>query len=95
MYKLGARKILMSEIAPVGCILKISRENPHAGPCVEELNQMVTQFNEMLPPLLKNLTSTLRGSTFVLIRSNSLGYDAITNPSKYGKNSHQNNIHVK
>ncbi|XP_022632257.1 GDSL esterase/lipase 7 [Vigna radiata var. radiata] len=80
IYNLGGRKIVISEIRPVGCIPRISRGNP----CVEELNQMVTHYNERLPPLLKTLTSTLPGSTFLLIRSNSIEYDAIKNPSKYG-----------
>jgi len=85
VYELGGRNIMISEIRPVGCMPRISRVYPHAGPCVEELNQMVTCFNQRLPPLIKNLTSTLPASNFVLIRSNSIEYDAIRNPSKYGK----------
>lgn len=84
VYKLGARKIIMFEIGPVGCIPSVSRARVHKGNCMEEVNQMVTFFNERLPPLLKNLTSRLPGSNFVLGRDNSLGYDVINNPSKYG-----------
>ncbi|KAL5153187.1 GDSL esterase/lipase 7 [Glycine soja] len=84
LYGLGARKLIMFEIGPIGCIPSVSRKHLHKGDCIEETNQMVTYFNERLPPMLKNLTSSLPGSTFVLGRSNSLGYDAIKNPSKYG-----------
>ncbi|RDX70190.1 GDSL esterase/lipase 7, partial [Mucuna pruriens] len=84
MYKLGARKIIMFELGPVGCIPAVARKHPHTGDCVEKTNQMVAYFNNRLSPMLKNMTSNHPGSTFVLGRANSLGYDAIKNPSLYG-----------
>ncbi|KAL2335370.1 hypothetical protein Fmac_016583 [Flemingia macrophylla] len=84
VYNLGARKIIMFEIGPVGCIPSVLRNLTHKGDCIEEVNQMVTYFNERLPPLVKNLTSRLPGSNIVLGRDHSLGYDVIKNPSKYG-----------
>ena len=89
LYSLGARKIVMFEIGPIGCIPSITRKlrNKHNGQCVEEINQVVSLFNQGLPALLKKLTSTLQGSTFVLGQANFLGYDAIKHPSKYGKNN--------
>lgn len=53
--------------------------------CVEEANQLVSCFNNILPAMLKKLTSTLKGSNFVRGRVNWLGYDAIMHPSRYGK----------
>ncbi|KAK4602847.1 hypothetical protein RGQ29_011725 [Quercus rubra] len=86
LYSLGARKIVMFEIGPIGCIPSIIRKvrNKHNGQCMEEINQIVSLFNQGLPALLKNLTSTLQGSTFVLGQANFLGDDAIKHPSKYG-----------
>lgn len=84
LYNLGARKIVMFEIGPVGCIPSMTRKHEHNGRCVEDINQIVSFFNRRLPSLLKNLTSSLRGSTFVLGKANSLGHDAITHPCKYG-----------
>ncbi|KAJ7971134.1 GDSL esterase/lipase [Quillaja saponaria] len=84
MCKLGARKIIMFEVGPVGCIPSISKRHKHNGQCVEEANQFVSLFNERLPAVLQNLTSSLPGSTFVLGHSNWLGYNAIRNPSYYG-----------
>lgn len=83
LYKLGARKIIMMEIAPLGCIPHYTRK--YEGKCHDETNQIVSYFNDELHAMLKNLTSSLQGSMFVLARINSLGYDFITNPSKYGK----------
>lgn len=85
LYSLGARKIVMFEIGPIGCIPSITRKNKHAGKCVEDKNQLVSYFNNMLPTMLQNLTSCLEGSTFVNGHAHWLGYDAVINPPKYGK----------
>ncbi|PON58058.1 SGNH hydrolase-type esterase domain containing protein [Parasponia andersonii] len=45
---------------------------------------MVIDFNQRLGTMLKNLTSSLQGSNFILVHAHWLGYDAIQNPSKYG-----------
>ncbi|KAH7851114.1 hypothetical protein Vadar_007476 [Vaccinium darrowii] len=84
LYQLGARKVVMFEIGPVGCMPTITRQYKHNGQCVEEFNKLVSLFNDQLATILNNLTSTLPGSTFVLGHVHWLGYDAITNPSTYG-----------
>ncbi|XP_010265515.1 PREDICTED: GDSL esterase/lipase 7-like [Nelumbo nucifera] len=84
LYKLGARKFLVFEIAPIGCMPIFTRIVPHEGPCVEELNQVVSVFNDGLPAMLKQLTTSLQGSTFAVGYGSKLGHDMITNPSKYG-----------
>lgn len=75
----------MFDIGALGCIPSISRTLAHTGDCVEEINQMVSYFNERIPTMLKKLTSNLPGSIFVLGHANSLGYDAIRNPSSHGR----------
>jgi hypothetical protein len=47
---------------------------------------MALYFNEKLSAMLKNLTSSLPGSTFVLAQSYSIASDIYKNPSIYGKN---------
>ncbi|MED6175557.1 hypothetical protein PIB30_079509 [Stylosanthes scabra] len=84
LYKLGGRKIVMFEIGPLGCLPSISKTHLHKGDCLEETNQIVSYFNEMLPSMLNNLTFTLPHSFFVLGRINSKVYDAVTNPTTYG-----------
>ncbi|KAJ0100202.1 hypothetical protein Patl1_21591 [Pistacia atlantica] len=81
LYNLGARKIVMFEIGAVGCIPAMKREGIK---CVEDKNQLVSYFNDGLLAMLRNLTTTLKGSNFVLGHAHWLGYDAATNPSKYG-----------
>ncbi|XAR51610.1 Triacylglycerol lipase [Bertholletia excelsa] len=84
LYRLGARKIVIFEIGPLGCIPFVTRRLKHSGKCVEEINMRVHLFNTLLSSLLKNLTSTLHGSAFVLGHVHWLSYDALMNPSSYG-----------
>ncbi|XP_057489477.1 GDSL esterase/lipase 7-like [Actinidia eriantha] len=85
LYNLGARKIVMFEIGPIGCIPSITRQIKHNGTCVEGVNKAVAIFNNHLPSMLKNLNTTLPGSNFVLGHAYSLATDVISNPKLYGK----------
>ncbi|KAK0585215.1 hypothetical protein LWI29_024768 [Acer saccharum] len=84
LYDLGGRKMVFFELGPIGCIPSITRKQKHSGKCVENTNQVISFFNNKLPGMLRNLTSTLQGSNFVLGHANWLGYDAVINPFKYG-----------
>ncbi|KAF8009508.1 hypothetical protein BT93_J0494 [Corymbia citriodora subsp. variegata] len=84
LYNGGARKFVVFELGPIGCIPAIAKKSKHDGPCDEESNLLVSYFNQMLQSMLENMTSSLAGSMFVLGRANSLAYDAIINPSIHG-----------
>ncbi|XP_031282242.1 GDSL esterase/lipase 7-like [Pistacia vera] len=84
LYNIGVRKAITFEIGPLGCIPWITRNHKQNGTCVEEKNQLVQYFNNRLPAMLKNLTTTLKGSNFVLGHAYWLVYDAAINPSEYG-----------
>ncbi|KAK6928037.1 GDSL lipase/esterase, partial [Dillenia turbinata] len=83
LYSLGARKLAIFEIGPLGCTPQAIKTYGTGDGCVEDINQMVTYFNGKLKIMLSNLTSTLQGSSFVLNPAYSLSYDAIKNPTKY------------
>lgn len=57
VQKLGARKVVMFELGPIGCIPSVTRQNKHSGKCVEEINQLVNLFNSQLRITLTTLTS--------------------------------------
>ncbi|XP_016481042.2 GDSL esterase/lipase 7-like [Nicotiana tabacum] len=84
LYRLGSRKVIMFEIGPIGCIPSLTKQLKHNGLCAEEYNNLAVIFNHLLSDMLKNLTSTLKGSAFILGHAHWLGYDAVTNPSTYG-----------
>ncbi|KAI6706962.1 hypothetical protein NL676_009924 [Syzygium grande] len=90
LYNRGARKFVVFEIGPIGCIPTIAKGSKHEGVCDEGSNLLVSYFNQMLQPMLENMTSSLAGSMFVLGRANSLCYDAILNPSNYGLTDSRN-----
>lgn len=84
LYNLGARKMVVFELGPIGCIPSIVRGSRPQGICDENKNQIVSLFNTQLALMLKNLTITLQDSHFVLGQAHGLGYDAVINPNKYG-----------
>ncbi|KAH7522046.1 GDSL esterase/lipase 7 [Ziziphus jujuba] len=88
LYNLGARKILMFEIGPLGCTpLVVSKMKPD-DKCVEVVNSMVTMFNGKLYFKLMDLTNSLKGLTFYLALTYRLLYDMVENPTRFGlKNS--------
>ncbi|XP_039161266.1 GDSL esterase/lipase 7 [Eucalyptus grandis] len=90
LYNRGARKFIAFEIRPMGCIPAISRKSKHDGVCDEGSNFLVSYSSQMLQPMLENMTSSLAGSMFIIGRANSLGYDAIINPSRYGLTNSRN-----
>ncbi|VFQ58450.1 unnamed protein product [Cuscuta campestris] len=81
LYEIGARKIVVFEIGPIGCLPFFKHRNET---CVEEYNQLVVLFNQQLGDALRNLSTALRESQFVLGHGYSLGYDTFKSPSTYG-----------
>ncbi|KAL2896017.1 hypothetical protein RDABS01_037801 [Bienertia sinuspersici] len=90
LYKLGARKVVVLELGPLGCLESMVRRFKPKGRCDENVNQVVLYFNSQLSLMLKNLTQTLENSHFILGHAYWLGYDAIINPQKYGLRDSKN-----
>ncbi|KAL5723340.1 hypothetical protein ACHQM5_006751 [Ranunculus cassubicifolius] len=67
LYKLGARKFVVFDVARIGCtpaLVSIATPRPTT-PCVEDLNNLVMLFNSRFPSMITALESSLTGSTFV------------------------------
>ncbi|KAL9243750.1 hypothetical protein vseg_017601 [Gypsophila vaccaria] len=84
LYSLGARKFVVFELGPIGCIPSIVRREKPNGKCDENKNKIVSIFNEKLGLMMNSLSSTLQDSHFVIGHAHWLGYDAIINPANYG-----------
>lgn len=66
LYNLGARKIIVANVGPIGCIPFERDVNPSAGEgCVSFPNQMAQLFNNKLKSLIAELSSSLKESRFV------------------------------
>ncbi|XP_024518509.1 GDSL esterase/lipase At4g28780 [Selaginella moellendorffii] len=84
VYSLGARKVTVSNMGPIGCIPSQLQRSSRAGECIQELNDHALSFNAALKPMIEGLNRELKGATFVYVNSYDILNEYIQNPSKYG-----------
>ncbi|ONK79376.1 uncharacterized protein A4U43_C01F5730 [Asparagus officinalis] len=85
LYSIGARKIVVVGLGPLGCIpSQLNQHNSTDGRCIERVNKVVSAFNQRLLPLTVKLNNSLPGSFFVYQNIYVSFYDLIQNSSKYG-----------
>lgn len=84
IYNLGARKVLVSNVGPVGCIPSRLALGSPDGRCVASENEMAVGFNVALKSLLQELTQTLPGSLFLYGNVYDGVLDTIENPQSQG-----------
>lgn len=86
LYRLDARKFVIGNVGPIGCIpyqKTINRINKDE--CVKLPNELAAQYNGKLKDLMAELNENLRGATFVLANVYDLVMDLIINYAKYGE----------
>ncbi|CAM6060690.1 unnamed protein product [Sphagnum tenellum] len=85
LYNLGARKVVVTAVGPLGCIpSQLVLQLSVNGECVPFINGYVQGFNAALKSLLQQLTSTLPGATFVYANAYDMVQSFINNPANYG-----------
>lgn len=92
LYELGARKVLVMEIGPLGCIPTVARHprrllklGGHKNEkCDEDASNSASAFNKQLPFMIQKLTSILPDSLFTIGSVYQISHDAIMHPAKYG-----------
>ncbi|CAI9109921.1 OLC1v1009850C1 [Oldenlandia corymbosa var. corymbosa] len=87
LYQMGARKLLLFEIGPIGCIPSIRKYSyllNNKGFCVEEVNRFAAIYNYQLHNMIQYLRLSLPDATLIVGRVFNAAYDAILNPSSYG-----------
>ncbi|WOL10369.1 hypothetical protein Cni_G19124 [Canna indica] len=85
LHTLDARKIVVSNVGPLGCIpyqktINQIKENE----CVSLPNQLAVQYNAQLRDLLIELNDKLPGAKFVLANVYDLVMELVTNYQSYG-----------
>ncbi|CAN4080351.1 unnamed protein product [Withania somnifera] len=85
LYSMGARKIIVVNVGPIGCIPYQRAINPSAGDkCVDFPNGLAQLFNTQLRGLVTELSSKLTGSKLVYADVYGIVQDMIQNYSSYG-----------
>ncbi|POO02698.1 Lipase [Trema orientale] len=85
LYQLDARKFVVGNVGPIGCIPYQKTINQlKQDQCVELPNKLAVQYNGRLKDLLAELTDNLPGSTFLYANVYDLVMELITNYDKYG-----------
>ncbi|XP_010921444.1 GDSL esterase/lipase At4g16230 isoform X1 [Elaeis guineensis] len=85
MYLLGARKIIVANVGPIGCIPYQRDTNPSTGSnCVEFPNQMAQSYNKRLKDLLLELRSSLEGALIAYANVYHIVADIIQHHTNYG-----------
>ncbi|KAF9587768.1 hypothetical protein IFM89_005500 [Coptis chinensis] len=84
LYRVGARKIIIFELGPFGCMPTYTNRFKPIGPCLEYYNQLISHFNSQLSATLDRLTNVLPGSLIINGQKNAPVKDIIENPSNSG-----------
>lgn len=85
LYRLDARKFVIGNVGPIGCIPYQKTINQlNENECVGLANKLAIQYNGRLKDLLAQLNENLPGATFVLANVYDLVLEVITNYDKYG-----------
>ncbi|KAK1300529.1 GDSL esterase/lipase [Acorus calamus] len=85
LYSLDARKFIIGNVGPIGCIPYQKTINRlTTDECVSLPNQLAQRYNGRLRDLLTELNENLNGATFLLANVYDLVLEVITNYNKYG-----------
>ncbi|KAK9080044.1 hypothetical protein SSX86_001719 [Deinandra increscens subsp. villosa] len=85
LHNMGARKIVIPNVGPIGCIPYQRDVNPSAGDnCVPLSNHLAQLFNSQLNDLLQELGMSLKGSTFIFADVYRVVADIVQNYNSYG-----------
>ncbi|XP_058181347.1 GDSL esterase/lipase 7-like [Rhododendron vialii] len=83
LYNIGARKMIVFQIGPLGCYPYIINKFKPTSRCAEDINKLVSNFNDKLNVMLKELSEKLDGSSFVTVKTFDLIKSLILNPADY------------
>ncbi|KAL3616469.1 hypothetical protein CASFOL_039859 [Castilleja foliolosa] len=85
LYRLDARKFVVGNVGPIGCIPYQKTINQLSETeCVSLPNKLALQYNARLKDLLQELNENLHGAMFVHANVYDLVMELITNYAKYG-----------
>ncbi|XP_057873457.2 GDSL esterase/lipase At2g23540 [Cryptomeria japonica] len=85
LYDLDARRLVVANVGPIGCIpyqRTINRVDEDQ--CAALPNELALKFNKRLKDIMKDLNANCTGATFLLANTYDMVEDVIKNYAKYG-----------
>ncbi|KAL6504035.1 hypothetical protein OROGR_025958 [Orobanche gracilis] len=84
LYSLGARRVIVTETGPLGCVPAELALHSRNGECAEQLQRAAELFNPQLERMLKELNDEIAHDVFVAANTNKMHMDFISEPMRYG-----------
>ena len=84
LYKLGARRVLVTGTGPMGCVPAERAMRSRNGECAAELQQASALFNPQLVQMLQGLNKKFHADVFIVANTHKMHMDFITNPQAFG-----------
>lgn len=85
LYEMGVRKIIVTNVGPIGCIpYQRTINQVEEDQCAAFPNELAIEFNKRLRPLILELNANCKGATFVYANTYDIVEDIIKNYAQYG-----------
>ncbi|CAL4967636.1 unnamed protein product [Urochloa decumbens] len=84
LYDLGARRVLVQGVGPIGCVPAELALHSLDGTCDRELQRAAEMYNPRLMAMLGDLNARYGGSVFVGVNTQRIHNDFIDDPKAYG-----------
>lgn len=86
LYNLGARKIALAALGPIGCIpYQLTLRFRRNGQCDPKVNAEAQLFNSGVLGMVNSLNANLPGAKFIILDAYKGVTDMIANPAAHGK----------
>lgn len=84
LYKLGARRVLVTGTGPMGCVPAELATRGTNGGCSAELQKASSLYNPQLIQMLKQLNAKIGQTVFIAADNHQMHTDFISNPQAFG-----------
>ncbi|XP_050224387.1 GDSL esterase/lipase At5g33370-like [Mercurialis annua] len=84
LYKLGARRVVVTGTGPLGCVPAELAMRGANGGCSTELQRAASLFNPQLVQMLRGLNKKFRKNVFIGANTQQMHMDFVNNPQAYG-----------